>query len=69
MVLVKTLAVGEAPSSFGCPDGLHFLLNLALKPDPDLQAGRSGCNSARTANSWGCPWPDPINFSHNSKST
>lgn len=55
MVLVKTLAVDEAPSSFGCPDALHFLLNSALKPDPDLQAGRSGGNSVRAASSWGCP--------------
>lgn len=54
MVLVKTLAVDEAPS-FGCPGGLQFLLNSALKPDPDLQAGRSGRNSARAARSWGCP--------------
>lgn len=55
MVLVKTLAVGEAPTSLGCPDGLPFLLNLALKPDPDLQGGKSGHNSATTANRWGAP--------------
>lgn len=70
MLLVKTLAIGEAlpplPAPFGCTGGLGFSPELALKPYPDLQAGScSGHNPVQRQQQLG-----PQQFScHNSKST
>lgn len=49
MLLVKTLAIGEAtpspPTPFGCIGGLGFSPELALKRYPDLQVGRCSAHT------------------------